>query len=487
MTIKSMARLATLALAGMLALTLANAHPASAAGKTGPREGSGGNSIVCNGVPSRAMLMYYARGGTDSCGHHDIASIWKNQGVTLQVASLMHAGQVCSSQGLQSTGRHHSPSPSLDRPVTVGSTTFYVRPLAVWGSSCYSAWIGTTEDGRLVAVLMGCGNSEVAEEVPVKPKPIPTPHKPKKPKTAPVRIYKIAEDAQGHRLSPTPTGTFRFQRGSSKMTYNSTPQSAGTCTVGKYVTVKELAPLGTEKWKMLTPATQTQKCRAAGISFVFKDREVPPTTTTTPAGTCNITITGGTVNGDITNCSTVTITVICGNVSKTFTGPNAKDAQEQAYSWQQANCTSPQPPPPPVQVCTDKNASNFGGALPCLYPPPPPPVVVQPPMLSNQTNPEEIDADGEHYPNICVTVAGKNGDSITVTFGATFGSFTLSSKTITSTGVDRVCTEYIGPKDSTAVGRNEVITYNAHDNTTGLNAQQVTSLPFPIKAPPTSP
>lgn len=111
----------------------------------------------------------------------------------------------------------------------------------------------------------------------------------------------------------------------------------------------------------------------------------------------------------------------------------------------------------------------------------------QPPSLANQTQPEEVFNNGETYPNICVTVSAKNGNSINVIFGATYGSFMASTRTLTSSGVDRVCTTYIAPRDSSAAGRNEQITYDAHDNTTGLNAQRVVSQPFPIKSPPARP
>ena len=111
----------------------------------------------------------------------------------------------------------------------------------------------------------------------------------------------------------------------------------------------------------------------------------------------------------------------------------------------------------------------------------------QPPTLSNPTNIEEVFADGETYPNVCVTVSAKNGNSITVTFGSTYGSMGPSSVTITSSGVDRVCSTYRAPNDGSAVGKNDQIVYGAHDNTTGLNASSVSSLPFPIKAPPARP
>lgn len=456
---------------------------ALAAGSSGPREGSGGNNIVCNGVPSKAMLMYYAHGGTDSCGHHDIAAIWKSQGITPQVASLMHAGQVCSSQGLESTGRHHSPNPSLDRPVTVNGTSFYVRPLAVWGSSCYSAWVGTTEDGRLVAVLMGCGNSEVTEEVPTKPK---TPMKP----ASRVGTLMVCKSVPGGAYASFRFRTTDLNTGKSRY-FRLRPAQCQTLRykIGDMIRIHENPAKG---WVRMTDRkVRMNKYRRV----VFVNHKITvKTTTTSTTSPCSVTINNSTVTGNITNCSSVTITVICGTLSQTFTGPNAQDAQEQAYSWQQANCTSSSPPPPPAQVCTDKNASNYGGALPCQYPPQkctdtkasnyggPLPCVYPPPVtlsIISWTNPEEITV-GDTYPNVCMKVQGKSGDMITVTFSSIFGSFTQSSQTIKSSGVDQVCTTYIGPKDSSAVGKNEVITYNAVDTTAGVSAQPQSSLPFPV-------
>ena len=159
-----------------------------------------------------------------------------------------------------------------------------------------------------------------------------------KPKTTTIPILKIAEDDQGHQLPATPTGTFQFQVASSgmssKVTYNHSPQTAGTCTIGKSVTVTELTPLGTDKWKMLTPATQTQVCKV-GMKFVFKDQEVAPVVVV-PTVVPTVVCTGNQQpvydnSGIVVSCSSVTIIVTCSNVGNNNGG----------------NCNGTPPPPPP--------------------------------------------------------------------------------------------------------------------------------------------
>ena len=179
------------------------------------------------------------------------------------------------------------------------------------------------------------------------------------------------------------------------------------------------------------------------------------------------------INNSNTNTNTVTVpvTVVVTPPSCGSCAPPPAPVCPPGTTGTYPNCQVP--PPPPCVVC--------------VPPPPPPPPAPQPPALVNQVNPEEINANGETYPNICVTVLGKSGNSITMVFGATYGSFAVSTVTITSAGTDRVCTTYKAPNDSSVVGKSEVITYDAVDNTTGLRAQQVRSQPFPIKAPPVRP
>ena len=42
--------------------------------------------MICNGVPTKSLLVYYAKGGVDSCGHRDIKAIWARFGITLKEA-----------------------------------------------------------------------------------------------------------------------------------------------------------------------------------------------------------------------------------------------------------------------------------------------------------------------------------------------------------------------------------------------------------------
>lgn len=137
----------------------------------------------------------------------------------------------------------------------------------------------------------------------------------------------------------------------------------------------------------------------------------------------------------------------------------------------------------PVQVVNV--VTPVPAPTPTLTPAPAP--APQAPALSNPTNPEEIFSNGETYPNICVTVSAKAGNNIILTFGSKFGSFSTSTITFTSTGVDKKCGIYRAPLDSSAVGKSEVISFNAYDSTTGLRATEVTSMPFPIKAPKVNP
>jgi hypothetical protein len=142
----------------------------------------------------------------------------------------------------------------------------------------------------------------------------------------------------------------------------------------------------------------------------------------------------------------------------------------------------------PVTVVVTAPPCNCSTPPPCTCtppPPPPPPPSAQPPSCSNVTSPENgtggIEADGTAYAGH-VTVGAKNGDSITVTFGALYGSFPSGSYTFTSNGSDSVPWSYKAPSDGSSVGKYDVITVNVHDNTTGLNGQSCSSQPFVINA-----
>ncbi len=149
--------------------------------------------------------------------------------------------------------------------------------------------------------------------------------------------------------------------------------------------------------------------------------------------------------------------------------------------------------PPPTQTCQAPYTGTYPNCVPpaCpagytgTYPSCVPPVVNQPPSCSNVASPENgpggIEADGSAWAGH-VSVSGKNGDSITVTFGALYGSFPVGSNTFVSNGIDSIPWSYKAPNDSSAVGRTDVITVNVHDNTTGLNGQSCSSLGFVINA-----
>lgn len=126
---------------------------------------------------------------------------------------------------------------------------------------------------------------------------------PPAPQKAPVFIKKIAEDAAGHELSAVPTNTFSFKvtcDGDSRtVTYNTTPQAAGECTVGSNVTITENAVNG---WKILSTNPQTFKVPSGGVTAVFKNQEVvttPPTKPTKPVVKSAVTTLPNTGPGEV--------------------------------------------------------------------------------------------------------------------------------------------------------------------------------------------
>jgi hypothetical protein len=150
---------------GGLAVISVNA----ASAMTVQQEGHDGNNLVSCGVLSTKQEVIAIAKGFSPCGGKGTATIWARSGATLPVIESMASGVVCSNQGLISTGRRHSPVPSEDVAHRVGTTVYYTRPLAVWGKTCYSAWVGRTEDGYLVAILKGCGNVETTHFPPTQP------------------------------------------------------------------------------------------------------------------------------------------------------------------------------------------------------------------------------------------------------------------------------------------------------------------------------
>lgn len=98
--------------------------------------------------------------------------------------------------------------------------------------------------------------------------------------------------------------------------------------------------------------------------------------------------------------------------------------------------------------------------------------------LSNLTQPQNgpggVMPDGEGPIGVCVTVQGKSGDTIKLGFGATYGSFTNSIVTLTSSGTDRACANYTAPNDAGDVGKTETWTVTGTDTTANVNASPAT-------------
>jgi hypothetical protein len=414
-----------------------NAFAASAptSVNAGPHEGSGGNNIVCNGVPSKAVLMYYVNGGTDSCGHHDIASIWKSQGITPQVASMMHAGQVCSSQGLQSTGRHHSPNPALDRRMTINGTTFYVRPLAVWGSTCYSAWIGTTEDGRLVAVLMGCGNSEVTLAPPAS-KPLPKPRKPKKTITNSFNCTGITTVSQTGsdfvlRVVTKTTGNAKFAGVSWSPAPSSTidtrtaqfhAASSGTVTI-----------VAVAKFTVGVHSVKSVKC----VKLVTV--ATPPAAPTPPAAAC-ITTNGTPLFSPLPSGVTV-VNGICTTVTTTTVQTCGEGFHESGHDNNgNVICISNTN----TNVVTVPITVVVTPPAPCGCTTPPPPTPAPTPSAFVSFNAIQEVHTNESRANTCAQVT--TSESMTVQFRADLGTFSGMTPSTVS-GTQLVCATYTGPSE----------------------------------------
>lgn len=133
--------------------------------------------------------------------------------------------------------------------------------------------------------------------------------------------------------------------------------------------------------------------------------------------------------------------------------------------------------------------------------PPPPPITTTQTVTTTQTTTtppseqyckvqsvggvEEVYNDGETR-SISAIVSAKNGDNITLTFSASYGSFPSNKVTFTSSGSDSQSATYVAPKDESSVGQTETVTVTCHDNTTGHDGTPNTTT-FPIKAvPPTN-
>jgi hypothetical protein len=158
-------------------------------------------------------------------------------------------------------------------------------------------------------------------------------------------------------------------------------------------------------------------------------------------------------------------------------------------SIQQGNCSQ-------AVIIIGNNNNVTQGPITCTTPPAPcnctpsvppvvvPPIVIPPPVVvpptptmdvKNVTSPEEVNNDGEFYPNLYADAYTPNGDSITCVIGVTnpndhsqsgFGSISgQRSFTFVSHGFDRVGPyTYQAPTDTTAVGKYDQLEVTCHDN-----------------------
>ncbi len=157
------------------------------------------NNIISNGIdtshPQKTLLNIY-----DS--NSEIRALFNHYGVyKVDIEKTTHGTLNSSNHNFKSLGRNtHS---VLDQKVTIGSHTYYIRPLYTWGDGItYKVLEGRRHsDNKYFAIMYDCGNLVVTDTTPEKPaKPVtpapnptpPPPPPPAKPKTAP---------------TPTPTPT----------------------------------------------------------------------------------------------------------------------------------------------------------------------------------------------------------------------------------------------------------------------------------------
>lgn len=149
-----------------------------------------------------------------------------------------------------------------------------------------------------------------------------------------------------------------------------------------------------------------------------------------------------------------------------FTSSTSLDAQAQATASSESSAVSSAS----AQVTCSSAPSS-----------PPPPPQQTPPTVVNMTQINDVDAGGTS-PNFCATVNIPGSDPGTLTFAATYGSFTTT--TFDVAGQVQKCTTYVAPTEVPSGGRDSVTVF-VRDNTTGLSDQKSES--FPINTPPPPP
>lgn len=112
------------------------------------------------------------------------------------------------------------------------------------------------------------------------------------------------------------------------------------------------------------------------------------------------------------------------------------------------------------------------------------------PALSDITQPQQVFANGEIYPNICVTVVSTPGHRLRVVFSTNknLGGKVMPSRIkLKSHGSDRICTAYHAPTTKRAVGTNAFIQALVYDRTAKQRSNPLVTVPFWVLAAPSRP
>ena len=140
-----------------------------------PAIASGPNNIIYNGVVSVQDLLNKYDSNYDGNGHYDLQSIFSHYGISREDLAKSQPTTIKSTdknRTLRSIGRQaYGLSGETTVPIAGSSTNVYERYLWSWDSgsySTYTAYVGTTSDGRWFAVLANCGNI-VVETPPAAP------------------------------------------------------------------------------------------------------------------------------------------------------------------------------------------------------------------------------------------------------------------------------------------------------------------------------
>lgn len=140
-----------------------------------PAIASGPNNIIYSGVVSVEDLLNKYDANYDGNGHYDIQAIFDHYGISREDLANSQPTTIKSTdrqRELRSIGRKsYGLTGEVMVPIAGSATSVYERYLWSWDSgsySTYTAFVGTTADGRWFAVLANCGNL-VIDEPPAAP------------------------------------------------------------------------------------------------------------------------------------------------------------------------------------------------------------------------------------------------------------------------------------------------------------------------------